>query len=116
MIPFGSSFLSKESARIVPFIIPLVVLLFAYALPHSDLITLLFFALLTLIFSICRFDARILIGYAIMLFVIEAVLTARNEVASVKLLAILSYWLLVGGIICTLIDLCRNKWAVETVG
>jgi hypothetical protein len=116
MKPFGISFLSKKSfGRIVPFIIPLLVLL-AYTLSHSDLIILFIFALLTLLFSIYRFDPRILIGYAILLFVIEAVLTARNEVASVKLLAVLSYWFLVAGIISILIDLGRNKWPVETVG
>lgn len=116
MKPFDINFLSKKAfGRIIPFIIPLVVLLLAYTLPHSDLIMLFIFALLTLLFSIYRFDPRIIIGYTILLFVIQAVLTARNEVASVKLLAILSYWLLVAGIICILIDLCRNKRLVETV-
>lgn len=116
MKPFGSSFLSMEFAgRIVPFIIPLIVLVLAYTVPLSDLIMLSFFVVLILVFSIFRFDSRILIGYTILLFVIEAVLTALNEVESVKLLAIPTYWLLVGGVICTLIELYRKKCLVETV-
>jgi hypothetical protein len=110
---YAITFLPKKSfGRIVPFIIPLVVLVLAYTVPLSDLLMLLFFAVLILIFSVFRFDPRILIGYTILLFVIEAVLTALNEVESVKLLAIPSYWLLVGGIICTLIELYRKKCSV----
>jgi hypothetical protein len=117
MNPLDTSYLSKKSfGSIVPFIIPLAVVLLAYTLPLSDLIMLMIFALLILVFSIYRFDPRIIIAYTILLFVIEAVLTARNEVAAVKLLAVISYWLLVVGIICILIDLCRNKRLVETVG
>jgi hypothetical protein len=116
MNPLDTSYLSKSFGKIVPFIIPLAVILLAYTLPLPDFIMLMIFALLILVFSIYRFDPRIIIGYTIKLFVIEAVLTARNEVAAVKLLAVISYWLLVVGIICILIDLRRNKRLVETVG
>ena len=116
MQPFGSSFLSEKSiARIFPFAIPLVVVLLAYTLLQGDLEILLAFVLLIIVFSICKFDPRIPIGYAILLFVIQGLLTALNEDVSVKLLAILSYWLLVVGIVCMVIDLFRKKRPVETI-
>jgi hypothetical protein len=116
MQPFGSSFLSKKSiGRIFPFAIPLVAVLLAYTVLQGDLEILLIFALLIVVFSIYKFDPRIPIGYAILLFVIQGVLTAHNEDFSVKMLAVLSYWLLVVGIVCMIIDLFRKKRPVQTV-
>lgn len=116
MQPFSSAFLSEKSiARILPFVIPLVVVLLAYTLLQGDLEILLAFVLLIIVFSICKFDRRIPIGYAISLYVIQGLLTALNEDDSVKLLAILSYWLLVVGIVCMVIDLFRKKRPVETI-
>jgi hypothetical protein len=116
MKPFDSSFLSKKSiARFFPIVILLVVVLLAYTLLLEDLELLLIFALITIVFSIFKFDPRIPIGYAILLFVIQAVLTTRNDEASVKLLAVLSYWLLVVGIVCMIIDLIRKKQPVQAV-
>jgi len=113
---FGSSFLSKKSiCRIFPFALPLVAILLAYTLLQGDLEILLIFALLIVVFSIYKFDPRIPIGYAILLFVIQGVLAAHNEDVSVKLLAIISYWLLVAGIVCMIIDLFRKKRPVQTV-
>jgi len=116
MEPFGVSFLSRKAVgRIFPFIIPLAVVLIAYTVLHEDLQILIIFIILTLVFSICKFDSRIPIGYAILLFIIQAVLTAQGEDVSVELLAVLSYWLLVVGIVCMIIDLCRKKAPVETL-
>jgi len=116
MQPFGSSFLSEKSiGRILPFAIPLVVVLLAYTLLQGDLEILLIFVLLIVIFSIYKFDPRIPIGYAISLFVIQGLLTTHNEVVPVELLAVLSYWLLVVGIVCMVIALFRKKRPVETV-
>jgi hypothetical protein len=116
MRPFDISFLSRKSfGRIFPFAVPLAAVLLAYTLLHGDLQILLIFALLIVVFSIYRFDPRIPIGYAILLFVIQGVLTAHNEDFSVKMLAVLSYWLLVVGIVCMIIDLFRKKRPVQTV-
>jgi hypothetical protein len=116
MQPFGMSFLSRKSfARIIPFALPLAAVLLAYTLLHEDLQMLLIFALVIVVFSICKFDPRIPIGYAILLFVIQGVLTALNEDVSVKFLAVLSYWLLVVGIVCMIIDLFRKKRPLQTV-
>ena len=80
MQPFGMPFLSRKSiARIFPFAIPLVVVLLAYTLLQGDLEILLIFVLLIVVFSIFKFDPRIPIGYAILLFVIQGLLTAQNE-------------------------------------
>jgi hypothetical protein len=112
---FGSSFLSKKSIkRIFPFVLPPVVVLITYTLLQGDLEILLPFVFLIIVFSIYKFDPRIPIGYAILLFVIQGLLTALNEDISVKFLAILSYWLLVVGIVCMVIDLFRKKRPVET--
>jgi len=116
MQPFAMPFLSRKSfGRIFPFAMPLAAVILAYTLLHGDLQILLIFALLIVVFSIYRFDPRIPIGYALLLFVIQAVLTALNEDVPVKLLAVLSYWLLVVGIVCMIIELLRKKRFVQTV-
>lgn len=116
MQPFGMAFLSKKSfARIFPFAIPLVAVLLSYALFQGDLQILLIFALVIVVFSIYRFDPRIPIGYALLLFVIQAILTAQNEEVPVKLLAVLSFWLLAVGIVCMIIELFRKKGSVQTI-
>jgi len=116
MQPFDMSFLSRKSfARILPFAMPLAAVLLAYTLLRGDLGILLIFVALIAVFSIYKYDPRIPIGYAILLFVVQAVLTASNDDVSVRFLAMLSYWLLVVGIICMIIDLFRKKRSVQTV-
>jgi hypothetical protein len=105
----------NQLVEFFPFAIPLVAVLLAYTVLQGDLEILLIFALLIVVFSIYKFDPRIPIGYAILLFVIQGVLTAHNEDFSVKMLAVLSYWLLVVGIVCMIIDLFRKKRPVQTV-
>ena len=110
------SFLSnRDIPRVIPFIITLAVLLLAYIMPQDDLITLLIFAVLLLAFSICKFDSRIPIIYAIILLLFAAVLTSQKADDSVKKLVLISYWLLVIGIIAILIDFYRKTKAVQTV-
>jgi hypothetical protein len=109
------SFLSsRDIPRVIPFIITLAVILLAYIMPEDDLITLLIFAVLLLVFSICKFDSRIPIIYAIILLAIAAVLTSQKADDSVKKLALISYWLLVVGIIAVLIDFYRKTKPVQT--
>jgi hypothetical protein len=116
MQPFGIPFLSRKVVgRILAFIIPLAVVLLAYTVLHEDLQILFIFILLSLVFAIYRFDSRIPIGYAIILFIIQGVLTAQGEDVFVESLAVLSYWLLVAGIVCMIIDLCRKKAPVQTL-
>jgi len=94
---------------------PLVVVLLAYSLLHEDLELLLIFTSFVVVYSILKFDPRIPIGYAILLFIIQAVFTTLNNEASVKLLAVLSFWLLVAGIVGMIIDLFRKKQTIQAV-
>jgi undecaprenyl pyrophosphate phosphatase UppP len=110
------SFLSsRDIPRVIPFIITLAAILLAYFMPQDDLIALLIFAVLLLAFSICKFDSRIPIIYAIILLAIAAVLTSQKADDFVKELALISFWLLVVGIITILIDFYRKTKAVQTV-
>jgi hypothetical protein len=116
MMDIAFSFLSnRDIPRVIPFIITLAVILLAYIMPQDDLVTLLIFAILLLVFSICKFDSRIPIIYAIILLLIAAVLTSQKADDSVKKLALISYWLLVIGIIAILIDFYRKIKAVQAV-
>jgi len=113
---FGMPFSSRKSfGKFFPFVMPLAAVLLVYTLLQGEIQMLLIFALLIAVFSIYRFDPRIPIGYAISLFVIQGVLTAHYEDVSVELLAILSYWLLVVGIVCMIIDRFRKKRPVQSV-
>jgi hypothetical protein len=115
MMDIAFSFLSnRDIPRVIPFIITLAVILLAYIMPQDDLITLLIFTVLLLTFSICKFDSRIPIIYAIILLLIAAVLTSQKADDSVKRLALISYWLLVVGIIAVLIDFYRKTKVVQT--
>jgi undecaprenyl pyrophosphate phosphatase UppP len=109
------SFLSRDIPRVIPFVITLAAILLAYIMPQDDLISLLIFAVLLLAFSICNFDSRIPIIYAIILLVITGVLTSQKADDSVKKLALISYWLLVVGIVTILIDFYRKTKSVQIV-
>lgn len=96
----------------VPFIITFVAVLIAYALPKAEVLTLTIFVILIIIYSIFRFDPRVLIAYAILLLVIAGALTFQKSDYSSQM-AVLSYWLISAGIICLIIDLYRRT---KTVG
>ena len=100
----------------IPLIMTLAALVLAYVVLQDDLKTLLIFMALVVAFSVYRFDSRIPIMYAILLLVIAGVLTSQNaDDDSVKTLSVLSYWLLVVGITCILVDLCRKTKPVRMV-
>ena len=110
-LPFLSS---RHIPRVIPFIITLAVILLAYIMPQDDLITLLIFAVLLLAFCICKFDSRIPIIYAIILLVTAAVLTSQKADDSAKKLALISYPLLVVGVIAILVDFYRKTKPIQT--
>jgi hypothetical protein len=116
MMDITFSFLSiRDIPRVIPYIITLAALLLAYAISQDDLITLLIFTVLLFAFVIFKFDSRIPIVYAIILLVVSAVLTSLNVDDYVKSLTLISYWLLVVGIIAVLVDLYRKTKPVQTV-
>lgn len=116
MMGITFSFLSiRDIPRVIPYIITLAALLLAYVMSQDDLITLLIFTVLLFAFSIFKFDSRIPIVYAIILLLVSAVLTFLNVDDSVKILTLISYWLLVVGIISLLVDLYRKTKPIQTV-
>jgi hypothetical protein len=94
--------------KIVPFVITFVAVLIAYLLPKAEILTLTVFVIVIVIFSVFRFDSRILIAYAILSLVIAGALTLQNSEFSSQM-AVLSYWLLSAGVICLIIDLYRRR-------
>lgn len=94
------------------FITSLAVFFLAYFSLQDDLKRLGLFGALIIVFYIFKFDSRIPIFYAILLLLIAALLTSQNVNDSADQLAILSYWFLVVGIVCTLIDLYRKPQTI----
>ena len=110
MIPVKLSFLSRKMyTKVIPIIITIAVFVLTFVLPEGDLKTLLIFSALIVVFSIYRFDSGIPISFAIILLVIAAFLTSQKADDLVKRLAELSYWFLIAGIACILINFYRNK-------
>jgi drug/metabolite transporter (DMT)-like permease len=71
------------------------------------------FVILIPVFVIFKFDSRISLGCAILLLIFAAVLTVIKEENFTDMLVIYSYWLLVVGTCCYLIELFREKkWKV----
>ena len=104
--------IARRYEKIVPFIITLAAVLIAYAFPKAEILNLIIFVILILIFSVYRFDPRILIAYAILLLVISGALTFQKSDYSGQI-AVLSYWLISSGVVCLIIDLYRKS---KTVG
>lgn len=104
--------IARRYEKRVPFIIAFVAVLIAYALPNAEILTLIIFVIVILIFSVFRFDPRILIAYAILLLVVTGALQFWNSDSSSQM-AVLSYWLMSAGVICLIIDLYRRT---KTVG
>jgi membrane-bound metal-dependent hydrolase YbcI (DUF457 family) len=103
-------FTSIRSIRsIITFVITFAVVVLAYLTPQDDPKILLTIAFLVFIFAIYRFDPRIPIIYAILLLVVAAVFTSQKMDVVVQKLAELSYWTLIIGVTCILIELCRKK-------
>ena len=113
IFPFLSN---RNTPRVSAFIITLAALLLAYIASENDLITFLIFGVLLFVFSIFKFDSRVPIVYAILLLLVAAVMTFLEEDDSVKKLALVSYGLLVVGIVAVLIDFYRKTKPVHTVG
>ena len=101
--------LEQITKKIIPFALPLAILIVVYFLPQDDVKTLLLFGFLVLAFFIYKFDARIHIGLAIILLIFSAILTAVNLDDQVNRLSELAYWFLVVGIIGIMLDMSRKR-------
>jgi hypothetical protein len=95
--------------KFTSFIVPGVVIVLTYAFPQQDIKSLMIFLLLIFVFSVYKFDSRILIGYGVILLVITAILTFQQANDSARQVAVMSYWIFSSGVICLLIDFYRNQ-------
>ena len=109
------SFFSKDIPRVTALMITLAAVLLAYIASENNLITFIIFGVLLIAFTIFKLDSRVPIVYAILLLLIAAVMTSLGHDDSVQKLALLSYWLLVVGIVAVLIDFYRKTKPVQTV-
>ena len=103
-----SFILERRVKPIIPFIITLVAIFLLYLTPQNDPKTLIPVVFLTFIFALYRFDPRIPVVYAILLLIIAAVFTSQKMDDAVPKIAELSYWTLITGVICILIESRRK--------
>ena len=97
----------KRKNRVLPLVLTgscIIIAFVAFTVSHSDIIIFLIFVCLIPIYAVWKFDGRIPIGYALLLLGIAAGIQSLGYP-----LALFSYWLLLVGISCLLIDLVRNK-------
>jgi hypothetical protein len=101
----------RMTARgIIPFILITTLLFIVYFFAqNSEFITFAVFMILIPIFAIFKYDGRIPIGYAIALLIFTALLIFIKKQNVADQLAIFSYWLLVVGTSCLLIELFRKN-------
>lgn len=81
----------------------------SFLFQQSELRTFLVIAALLAIFIYYKYDGRILMGYGVLLLVGAGILTFTKEEDYAKLTAILSYWLLVAGTSCLLVEFYRKN-------
>ena len=88
----------------------------SYFFSLNELRTFLIFAILIPVFTFNKYDGRILIGYAILLLMFASILIFTKEESYTEQLAIFSFWLLVVGICCLLIESFRkNDWMIVMI-
>lgn len=95
--------LKEHSKNIIPLIWPVFSISLCFFL-HNEFQTFLVFVMLIPIFTINNFDGRIPLAYGILLLIAVALLTFINQVTLADQLAIFSYWLLIVGISCMVIE------------
>jgi cytochrome bd-type quinol oxidase subunit 1 len=101
-------YLKKQSK--ISLLLPVVSILISLFFPNDELRSFLLFVMLIPIFSLNKFDNRIIVGYGIILLLITAIL---NAIAKEKNIAnetiILVFWLLAIGVICMIIELLKER-------
>jgi hypothetical protein len=101
-----ASFLKKK----IPFILVATTIFISYFfVQKNEIITFMVFIILVPIFAVFKFDGRISLGYAVLLLILVGILVFMKEQDFVDQLVVSSYWLLVVGILCSLIALYREK-------
>ncbi|MEM5829574.1 MAG: hypothetical protein QW040_02650 [Candidatus Aenigmatarchaeota archaeon] len=95
--------------------LPYILVVFSIFLSHfifksQDMPTFLSFIALIPIFTFFKFDGRIPVAYALLILFLAAIVLAfyKNEVLANQL-AIYTYWLLVVGVACLIIEYLREE-------
>lgn len=94
------------------FHVPYLLVLGAVAISsivQSEILTLLIFLAVLVIFAIKKYDSRIPIGFALILLVLSAVELAFASEAMANTIAIYAYYYLVVGVLLQLIEYVREK-------
>lgn len=105
-----SILLSGLLHNVLPIVITFAAVIIAYFFTWVDYVTLSIFSILIFVFSMFKFDPRVLIGYAILLLLIAGTLTYMNaEDHYIEQVAVISYWLLVSAIAYSIIELYRKR-------
>jgi len=76
---------------------------------QSELITLIIFFAVLVIFAIKKYDSRIPIGFALILLVLAAIELAFASADTANQIAIYAYYYLVVGVLLQLIEYVREK-------
>ena len=106
----------KLLKRIIPLVIPLVIIIVTYTLPQNDFKSTIAFVFLIFVFSIYRFDSRILIAYGVILLIFTAILTYSNVINAAEHIAVLSYLTISSGIVSLIIDFYRKRTVIQHTG
>ena len=108
--PSNSILLRGLLHNFLPIVITLAAVIIAYFFTLVDYVTLTVFSILIVVFSMFKFNPRILIGYAILLLLITGTLTYLNVAEdSIEQAAVISFWLLVSTIIYSVVELYRKR-------
>ena len=108
--PSNSILLRGLLHNFLPIVITLAAVIIAYFFTLVDYVTLTVFSILIVVFSMFKFNPRILIGYAILLLLVTGTLTYLNVAEdSIEQAAVISFWLLVSTIIYSVVELYRKR-------
>jgi hypothetical protein len=103
------SLVEYSKNNVFPLSLVAAAIVVSFFLQQNDHITFLTIAVLLPIFIYYKYDGRILIGCAILLLAAGGVLSFIKEENDAEQIAIVSYWLLVVGTSCLLIEYYRRK-------
>lgn len=105
----------SPSSYIIPCFLVLLIIVISYAfLQFSDLLTFIAFIILVPIFVNFKFNGKIPIGFAVIMFIIAAIVLiisanpTTTGITAANVFAIYAFWLTVSGIICLIFEYREN--------
>lgn len=104
-------FRGKNYPASLPYLLVTVILVITYfLLQFSDILTFVAFIVLVPIFLYYRFNGKIPVVFALIMFIIAGVVLSipPNDLTAANVFAIYAFWLLVVGIICLTVQYIRE--------